>query len=37
MKSFCHSFGTVEGQIGLLEQHSRWQVLYNQYALHVGA
>jgi hypothetical protein len=29
--------GTVEGQIGLLEQHPRWQVAYNQYVLHVGA
>ena len=37
MKSIWHSFGTVEGQIGLLEQHPRWQVPYNQYALHVGA
>ena len=32
-----HSSGTAEGQIGLLGQHPRWQVAYNQYALHVGA
>ena len=37
MKLFWHSFGTVEGQIALLEQHPRLQVPYNQYALHVGA
>ena len=37
MKLFWHSFGTVEGHIGLLEQHSRSQVPYNQYALLVGA
>jgi hypothetical protein len=37
MKLFWHSFGTVEGRMGLLEQSSRSQVPYNQYALHVGA
>jgi hypothetical protein len=37
VKLFWHSFGTVDGQIGLLEQHPRWQVPYNQYAPHVGA
>ena len=26
-----------EYQIGLLEQHFRWEVLYNRYALTVGA
>jgi len=31
------SFGTVEGQFGLVEQHFLWEVLYNHYALHVGA
>jgi hypothetical protein len=30
-------FGTVEGQIGMVEQHFRWEVLYNLYVLHVGA
>jgi hypothetical protein len=37
VKLFWHSFGTVEGQMGLLEQHLRLQVAYNQYALPVGA
>jgi hypothetical protein len=29
MKLFRQSFGTVEGQIGLLEQHPRLQAPYN--------
>jgi hypothetical protein len=37
MKSFWHSFGTVEARFGLLEQHLRFEVPYNHYALHVGA
>jgi hypothetical protein len=37
MKSIWHSFDTVEGQIGLVEQHVSWEVPYNQYWLHVGA
>jgi len=32
-----HSLGAAEGQVGLLEQHLRWEVLYNQLVLHVGA
>lgn len=37
VNSIWHSFGTVEGQIGLVERHFRWEVLYNHCALHVGA
>jgi hypothetical protein len=33
----CILFCTVESQIEAVEQHFRWEVLYNLYALHVGA
>jgi hypothetical protein len=37
VKSIWHSFGTVGGQIGPMEQQFCWEVLYNHYVLHVGA
>jgi hypothetical protein len=32
-----HSFGTVGGEIGQMEQQFCWEVPYNLYGLHVGA
>jgi hypothetical protein len=37
VKSTWHSFGTVRGEIGQMEQQFCWEVLYNLYVLHVGA
>ena len=37
VKSIWHSFGTVRGEIGQMEQQFCWEVLYNLYVLHVGA
>jgi hypothetical protein len=36
-REFWHSFGTVRRQIGLFQRALELEVLYNEYALHVGA
>ncbi len=37
VNSIWRSFGSIEDQPGMVEQHFRSEVLYNHYVLHVGA